>query len=155
MVGAETAHSNSVMISVAHLLACGTICSWNSSASYILLVTQLEKGKAFQVLNILIKWPDFILVCLSKKVTRITPFPPQTTIATILPIDCTLLNFSSFKLSCGTLLSISALIQLKWWSQVSIPVAICNRKLSPPVSYQYKKISGNQRADTLKQPIFS
>jgi len=55
MVGAETTHSNSVMISLVHLLACGTMCSWKSSASYILLVIQLAKGKAFQVLNISIK----------------------------------------------------------------------------------------------------
>lgn len=54
MVGAEIAHSISAMTSVAHLLAHGTIWLWKSSASYTLLVIQLEKSKAFQVLNTLI-----------------------------------------------------------------------------------------------------
>jgi len=53
MVGAEIAHSISAMTSVAHLLAHGTIWLWKSSASYTLLVIQLEKSKAFQVLNTL------------------------------------------------------------------------------------------------------
>jgi len=124
MVGAENAHSDSVMISVMHLLSRGTMCSWKSSASYILLVIQLEKGKAFRVLNMSIKWPDFILVCLNKKVTRITPFPTQTTIVTIPPFFPLMAHSSissSFKLSCGTLLSISALPQVKMVKPGFIP----------------------------------
>ena len=47
------------------VLACGTMCSWKSSACYILLVIQLEKGKAFWVLKTVkpvkltsfIRWP--------------------------------------------------------------------------------------------------
>jgi hypothetical protein len=104
-----------------------------------LLVILLEKGKAFQVLNISMKWPDFILVCLSKKVPRITPFPPQTTIATIPPIDGTLLNFLFLQTVIWyTSVNFSFTLGTKWWSQVSSPVTICNRKLSSPVSYQYK-----------------
>jgi hypothetical protein len=48
MVGAETAGSNFVMIPVVHSLPCGTMCSRKSSASYILLVIQLEKEQSIQ-----------------------------------------------------------------------------------------------------------
>jgi hypothetical protein len=86
----------------------------------ILLVIQLEKGKAFRVLNISIKWPDFILVCLSKKVIRITPFPPQTTTATILPIDGTLLNFFFLQtVMWYPPVNFSFTSSTKWCSQVS------------------------------------